>query len=71
MELIKVLPFKVIYDKFIGKLKLGKKLYNCVSRHNKELGFIFDQFRPLTCFKKGKTIGQMVVRARISTPESS
>ncbi len=30
---VKVLPFKVTYDRFIGKLKLGKKLQNCVTRH--------------------------------------
>jgi hypothetical protein len=62
----KVLPFKVVYDQKIGRLKLGKKLKNCVSRHYKALGFIFEQFRPLVCFKKGQTIGQAVVRAKIN-----
>jgi hypothetical protein len=66
-EGVKVLPFKVTYDRFIGKLKLGKKLQNCVSRHRKQLSFIFDQYRPLVCFKKGKTIGQTVVRAQIKS----
>ena len=64
-EGVKVLPFKVTYDKFIGKLKLGKKLQNCISRHQAQLSYIFDQYRPLICFKKGQTIGQTVVRAQI------
>jgi hypothetical protein len=62
----KVVPLKFIFDRKLGSLKIGKILKKNAEKHQK-LHYIFSNFRPLVCMKKGKTLGNLLVRANLST----